>query len=33
MFTHLFIMSVIVIVVLIAVGQGIFTIATKSSKK
>jgi len=33
MFTQLFIMSVIVIFVMVAVGQGIYSIASKASKK
>lgn len=33
MFINLLIMSVVVIFAMIAVGQGIYTIANKSSKK
>lgn len=33
MFINLLIMSVVVIFVMIAVGQGIYTIASKASKK
>lgn len=33
MFIQLFIMSVIVIFVMVAVGQGIYSIASKASKK
>ena len=33
MFINLFIMSVIVIFIMVAVGQGIYTIASKVSKK
>jgi hypothetical protein len=33
MFVNMFVMSVIVIFVMVAIGQGIYTIASKSSKK
>lgn len=33
MFTNMFIMSVVVIFVMVAVGQGIYTITSKGSKK
>ena len=33
MFINMFIMSVVVIFVMIAVGQGIYTIMSKASKK
>ena len=33
MFINMFVMSVVVIFVMIAVGQGIYTIASKSLKK
>ena len=33
MFTNMFVMSVVVIFIMIAVGQGIYTITSKASKK
>jgi hypothetical protein len=33
MFINLFVSSVVVIFVMIAIGQGIYTLATKNSKK
>lgn len=33
MFMNMFIMSVVVIFVMVAIGQGIYTISSKASKK